>query len=136
MTSSPSAIAAWLGWLFDGLEVHLYTLVTPARMTKIQRKRGIRGLILHSLPESGGGLDLAWAHFVCVTKGLTVSHPAVRRVVSSHYEDMQLVLHELERRLYSRIGLVSSRLEQSAFGASGSGMAGGFSTAPKQDDRD
>ena len=82
--------------------------MTPVRMTKILRTRGIRGLILHSLPASGGRLDLAWAHFACVTKGLTVSHPAVHRVVSSHYEDMQLVLHELERRRYRRIGLVLS----------------------------
>jgi len=63
---------------------------------------------LHSLPASDGRLDLAWAHLACVTKGLTVSHPAVHRVVSSHYEDMQLVLHELERRRYRRIGLVLS----------------------------
>ena len=29
-----SGIAAWLGWLFDGLELHLYTLVaTPLVMT-------------------------------------------------------------------------------------------------------
>ena len=82
--------------------------MTSARMTKILRTRGIRGLILHSLPASGGRLDLAWVHFACVTKGLTVSHPAVHRVVSSHYEDMQLVLHELERRRYRRIGLVLS----------------------------
>ena len=82
--------------------------MNSARMTKILRTRGIRGLLLHSLPASGGRLDLAWAHFACVTKGLTVSHPAVHRVVSSHYEDMQLVLHELERRRYRRIGLVLS----------------------------
>ncbi len=82
--------------------------MTSARMTKILRTRGIRGLILHSLPASGGRLDLAWAHFACVTKGLTVSHPAMHRVVSSHYEDMQHVLHELERRRYRRIGLVLS----------------------------
>jgi LacI family transcriptional regulator len=82
--------------------------MTSARMTKILRTRGIRGLILHSLPAIDGRLDLAWAHLACVTKGLTVSHPAVHRVVSSHYEDMQLVLHELERRRYRRIGLVLS----------------------------
>ena len=25
-----SGIAAWLGWLFDGLDMHLYTLVATA----------------------------------------------------------------------------------------------------------
>jgi DNA-binding LacI/PurR family transcriptional regulator len=82
--------------------------MTPARMTKILRARGIRGLILHSLPAAGGKLLLDWKHFSCVTKGLTVAYPPAHRVVSSHYEDMQLVLHELERRRYRRIGLVLS----------------------------
>jgi LacI family transcriptional regulator len=82
--------------------------MTPERMTQILRTRGIRGLILHSLPKAGGRVDLDWRHFACVTKGLTVSHPPIHRVVSSHYEDMQLVLHELARRRYVRIGLVLS----------------------------
>jgi DNA-binding LacI/PurR family transcriptional regulator len=82
--------------------------MTGARMTAILRARGIRGLILQSLPATGGTLELDWRYFACVAKGLTVSHPPVHRVVSSHYEDMQLVLHELERRRYRRIGLVLS----------------------------
>lgn len=82
--------------------------MTPARLTRILRTRGIRGLILQSLPAAGGKLHLGWEHFACVTKGLTVAHPPAHRVVSSHYEDMQLVLHELERRRYRRIGLVLS----------------------------
>lgn len=80
--------------------------MTSAGMTRILRARGIRGLILHSLPAAGGRLELEWKGFACVTKGLTVSHPSVHRVVSSHYEDMQLVLRELETRRYRRIGLV------------------------------
>ncbi|MGH7955475.1 MAG: LacI family DNA-binding transcriptional regulator, partial [Opitutaceae bacterium] len=82
--------------------------MTGERMTRILRARGIRGLILNSLPAAGGTLRLGWNHFACVTKGLTVVHPPVHRVVSSHYEDMQLVLHELARRRYRRIGLVLS----------------------------
>ncbi len=82
--------------------------MTGARMTRILRSRGIHGLILQSLPAAGGRLDLDWKSFACVTKGLTVSHPSVHRVVSSHYEDMQLVLRELASRRYRRIGLVLS----------------------------
>jgi DNA-binding LacI/PurR family transcriptional regulator len=82
--------------------------MTGARMTSILRTRGIRGLILQSLPAVGCTLELDWRYFACVAKGLTVSHPPVHRVVSSHYEDMQLVLHELECRRYHRIGLVLS----------------------------
>lgn len=82
--------------------------MTSRRMTRILRARGIRGLILHSLPATGGRLELDWSHFACVTKGLTVQYPPVHRVVSSHYEDMHLLLTELRRRGYRRIGLVLS----------------------------
>lgn len=83
--------------------------LTSERMTRILRARGIAGLILQSLPLGGGALlKLGWKHFACVAKGLTVSEPHVHRVISSHYEDMQLVLHELGRRRYRRIGLVLS----------------------------
>jgi LacI family transcriptional regulator len=80
--------------------------MTSRRMTGILRARGIRGLVLCSLPSVGGTLELDWNHFACVTKGLTVHYPPVHRVVSSHYEDMHLVLSELARRRYRRIGLV------------------------------
>ena len=80
--------------------------MTNGRMLRILRARGIRGLLLHSLPAAGGRLELDWKGFACVTKGLTVSYPPVHRVVSSHYEDMQLVLRELAARRYRRIGLV------------------------------
>jgi LacI family transcriptional regulator len=80
--------------------------MTDRRMTRILRHRGIRGLILLSLPKTGGRLELEWKHFACVTKGLTVEYPPVHRVLSSHYEDMHLMLTELQRRQYRRIGLV------------------------------
>lgn len=80
--------------------------MTSRRLTGILRARGIRGLVLCCLPSVGGRLKLDWKHFACVTKGLTVSYPPVHRVVSSHFEDMHLVLTELARRRYRRIGLV------------------------------
>jgi LacI family transcriptional regulator len=91
--------------------------MTPARMTRILRARGIQGLILQSLPQSNGRLSLNWDYFACVTKGLTVTRPPLHRVVSSHYEDMRLVLKRLMRHGYRRIGLVlgevqSNRVDQ------------------------
>lgn len=80
--------------------------MTSQRMSRILRARGIRGLVLCSLPNVGGSLALEWKHFACVAKGLTVQHPRVHRVVSSHYEDMHLVLEQLARRKYHRVGLV------------------------------
>jgi LacI family transcriptional regulator len=80
--------------------------MTSGRMSRILRARGIRGLVLCPLPNVGGRLALEWRHFACVAKGLTVQHPPVHRVVSSHYEDMHVVMVELERRKYRRVGLV------------------------------
>ena len=96
-----------LGYALDELWLNEPGM-TPERMTRILRTRGIRGLILQSLPVAGGRLRLGWKHFACVTKGLTVTHPPVHRVVSSHYEDMQRVMQELDRRSYRRCGLVLS----------------------------
>ncbi len=80
--------------------------MTSRRMSSILIARGIRGLVLLSLPTPSGRLALDWKHFICVTKGLTVHVPSVHRVISSHYEDMQLALAQLKRRGYHRIGLV------------------------------
>jgi DNA-binding LacI/PurR family transcriptional regulator len=94
-----------LGYTLD--EVWLLEAgMTPARMTRILRARGIRGLVLQSLPEANGRLSLGWEYFACVTKGLTVAQPALHRVMSSHYEDMRLVYQQLTHRGYRRIGLV------------------------------
>ena len=80
--------------------------MTSQRMSRILRARGIRGLVLCPLPNIGGRLALEWRHFACVAKGLTVQHPPVHRVVSSHFEDMHLVMVELVKRRYRRVGLV------------------------------
>ena len=62
-----SGIAAWLGWLFDGLDMHLYTLVaTPfvAQLLAVDAERRRRSAIYGSLIQAaflvgwalGGGL--------------------------------------------------------------------------------
>lgn len=96
-----------LGYALDELWLNEPGM-TGGRMTRILQARGIRGVILQALPSVGGRLQLGWRHFAYVTKGLTLTHPPAHRVVSSHYEDMQLVLGELARRRYRRIGLALS----------------------------
>jgi LacI family transcriptional regulator len=80
--------------------------MTPARMTRILLTRGIRGLILHSLPHPEGEIVLGWKQFAAVAKGVTIARPSLHRVISSHYDDIRLVARELTRRNYERIGLV------------------------------
>ena len=80
--------------------------MTARRMSGILRTRNIRGLLLQSLPAAHGELALDWHHCAAVAKGLTVAHPRVHRVISSHFEDMQLVMQQLQRLGYRRPGLV------------------------------
>jgi LacI family transcriptional regulator len=80
--------------------------MTSRRMSAILRTRGIRGLILQSLPKAHGHLSLEWRHFAAVAKGLTISRPRLHRVTTSHFEDMRLVVHHLKRHGYRRPGLV------------------------------
>jgi len=82
--------------------------MTSRRISQILLNRGIRGLILLSLPNAHGHLSLDWGHFAAVAKGLTVVRPRLHRVISSHFEDMRLVEHHLRRMGYRRPGLVIS----------------------------
>jgi LacI family transcriptional regulator len=80
--------------------------MTARRMSAILRSRGIEGLLLQSLPQAGGELKLEWRHFAAVAKGLTIARPRLHRVISSHFEDMRLVMAQLRRLGYRRPGLV------------------------------
>ena len=80
--------------------------MTAQRMSQILRARGIQGLLLQSLPEADGELALDWRHFAAVAKGLTIARPRLHRVISSHFEDMRLVMEQLRRLGYRRPGLV------------------------------
>ncbi|MBM4155884.1 MAG: LacI family transcriptional regulator [Lentisphaerae bacterium] len=129
-TSTLGFITAWPardGWqsspnqrrFFDGVQARAGALgyrvetfwlrepgMTSRRMSSILRTRGIRGLILQSLPKAHGHLSLEWRHFAAVAKGLTISRPRLHRVTTSHFEDMRLVVHHLKRHGYRRPGLV------------------------------
>ncbi len=85
--------------------------MTSKRMTDILRARGIRGIVVHALPEPEGRVSLAWQSFATVTKGLTVAHPVMHRVISSHYDDIRLAISQLVRCGYQRLGLVVSEPE-------------------------
>jgi LacI family transcriptional regulator len=109
------------GRFFSGAERHARELgykvepfwlrepgMTSRRMSQILRIRGIRGLILQSLPRAHGHLSLEWRHFAAVAEGLTITRPRLHRVISSHFGDMRLVVHHLKHHDYRRLGLVLS----------------------------
>ncbi len=78
--------------------------MTPERMSKILRVRGVRGVVIGSLPVSGINLELDWPNFAAVAESLTLPHPAVSCAVSDYAHTMQLALREMSALGYRRIG--------------------------------
>jgi len=84
--------------------------MTPARMSRMLRARGIQGLILSPrLPGPGPIPDLDWKHFSTVALGFSITNLNVHRVCTYHAHNMQLCLAQLRARGYRRTGLILPR---------------------------
>ncbi len=112
---SAQAQAMSLGYVLDEFWLREPGM-TARRMTSILRTRNVRGIILQALPEPEGRLDLGWQYFSGVAKGLTVAYPRTHRVVSSHYDDMRLVVRQLAQCGYQRLGLIMDEGESRRVG--------------------
>lgn len=82
----------------------------PARMSRILRAGGVRGLLIGSLPAGSHTLDLDWACFAAVAQSHTLSHPELSRSVNDYAHAMQLALCELSGLGYQRIGYACASL--------------------------
>lgn len=84
--------------------------MTPARMSEILGARGIRGVLIGSLPETGQPLELDWTRFAAVAQSHTLTSPELSRSLSDYASAMQLALCELRQLGYRRIGYASASL--------------------------
>lgn len=82
--------------------------MTPARMSKILRARGVRGMLIGSLPVNANSLDFDWAHFAAVAQSHSLARPELSRSISDYAHSMQLALCELQQLGYQRIGYISA----------------------------
>lgn len=80
--------------------------LTTKRAAQILESRGIRGLLLCPLPTTLGRLSLPLDNFAAVTFGYTMARPAIHRVTTSHYENMQICMRNLYHLGYRRPGFV------------------------------
>lgn len=79
--------------------------MTSARLNKIIRTRGIEGIIIP--PNFGEShLHIDFAHLACVLHSHAVWRPRLHRVEAHNFQNMLLVMRELLRRKYRRIGLM------------------------------
>ena len=56
-----SGIAAWLGWLFDGLDMHLYTLVATPFVLQLLSKKQLDAEANHKMALIQGSFLVGWA---------------------------------------------------------------------------
>ena len=56
-----SGIAAWLGWLFDGLDMHLYTLVATPFVLQLLSKSKLDAEANHKMALIQGSFLVGWA---------------------------------------------------------------------------
>jgi LacI family transcriptional regulator len=80
--------------------------MTVARIDRILRARGIRGVVLAGPKRAPVDLSaMGWQDYACVTISYTWDWPPVDRVSSHHRHNMDTVLWQLRERGYRRIGL-------------------------------
>lgn len=78
--------------------------LTRSRMGRILTARGIRGIILPSLPHAMGRVTFDWSRFAIARLGYSVVKPEAHRVAHNHHAGMVLALRELKRLGYRRPG--------------------------------
>lgn len=95
-----------LGYGFEELRFH-ETGMNAKRMNGILKARGIRGIIVGSVPEGGSAPDLNWANFAAVAQSHSLKSPELSRSVCDYAHAMRTVLWNLKERGYRRIGYAS-----------------------------
>ena len=82
---------------------------SAARMSRVLYARGVRGVIVGPIVSAHGHLNLRWENFCTVAIGYSLLRPALDRVSNDQYDSMLLMLRELRRLGYRRIGVASRR---------------------------
>jgi DNA-binding LacI/PurR family transcriptional regulator len=81
--------------------------MTNTRLCHILHTRGIRGLILTSIPKARGRVSFDWRHFAPAASGATILKPGLHHASHAYFQNMMLTLRKLKRLGYSRIGYVN-----------------------------
>lgn len=79
--------------------------MTPNKFSKMLLTRNIQGILLCPQPAPRATLQLDWSQFSAVTLGYTLLYPDLPRITSNHHAAMELVLSNLKRLGYQRIGI-------------------------------
>ena len=80
--------------------------ISPARLSRILRSRGIRGVIFLPWPQHTPTLELDWKWFAAATINYNVQEPALHGVAEDFFGNVRQAFVELWRRGCRRIGFV------------------------------
>ncbi len=109
-----------IGKIFDGVTEQAHRLgykidvffykqlgMTGRRTSEIIHSRGIKGVLLspNYYPYGYSHIWLNWSKFAVVTVGNRIIKPLIHCVINHFYHSMSLVLRELKKLGYRRIGL-------------------------------
>ena len=78
--------------------------ISPAQLGRVLRARNIKGILMAPQPHAGVELDFDFNGFSAVSLSYSLVKPALHVVSNHHSRSMRLLLSELNRLGYSRVG--------------------------------
>jgi DNA-binding LacI/PurR family transcriptional regulator len=78
--------------------------LTARRASQVLLSRGVHGLVVAPLPAAHGKLSLEWDKFAAVALGYSLAQPQLHVVMNHQFRNMRLLVQQLHRRGYRRIG--------------------------------
>ncbi len=84
-------------------------ITSPNRLQKILETRGIQGVLVTPQITSKSHIELQWDSFSSVALGFTLESPCLHVVTNHQYSSMLLLMEQLIKWGYKRIGLVITR---------------------------
>lgn len=102
--------------------------MTARRLGNVIRNRGINGLIISPFPWTRPSFqEFPWGFFSTVALGYSMVEPALSRTTHHHFQSIQLLVEELHRKGYRRIGFA---MEEDQDNRVNHNWRGGFLSAP------
>jgi DNA-binding LacI/PurR family transcriptional regulator len=113
------------GFLIDHFWLHQEGM-QGERIKDILASRNIQGVILGPLAESGTLDHLDWSQWCSAALGDSLVSPRLHRVTHHQFHGMEVILENLERKGYQRIGLVVDTLSDRKVGHAWSSYMTGY----------
>lgn len=98
------ARAAELGYVLEEFWLRARG-ITPDKLRRVLRARGIQALILAPQPQNGMWVDFDYTEFSALSLGYSLQPPKLHVVTNHHAHSMHLMLERLHGLGYRRIGM-------------------------------